>query len=113
MRCSACGSRKVHTAPELYPGGIESEITPERLNRFFEREDAWSVAQAPAEARPKRQSASACSGSCARATSEIGTSPAALTLILHWAAVRSVGQAVTGPVGDVPSPPSLTAPHDR
>jgi hypothetical protein len=22
MRCSACGSRKVYTAPELYPGGI-------------------------------------------------------------------------------------------
>ena len=24
MRCSTCGSRKVHTAPELYPGGIEA-----------------------------------------------------------------------------------------
>ena len=24
MRCSACSSRKVHTAPELYPGGIEA-----------------------------------------------------------------------------------------
>jgi (p)ppGpp synthase/HD superfamily hydrolase len=24
MKCSACGSRKVHTAPELYPGGIEA-----------------------------------------------------------------------------------------
>ncbi len=24
MRCTACGSRKVHTAPELYPGGIEA-----------------------------------------------------------------------------------------
>jgi hypothetical protein len=22
MRCTACGSRKIHTAPELYPGGI-------------------------------------------------------------------------------------------
>jgi hypothetical protein len=24
MRCSACGSRKVHTAPELHPGGVEA-----------------------------------------------------------------------------------------
>ena len=24
MRCSACGLRKLHTAPELYPGGIEA-----------------------------------------------------------------------------------------
>src|SRR5687768_14754620 len=24
MRCSACGSRKIHTAPELYPGGVEA-----------------------------------------------------------------------------------------
>jgi hypothetical protein len=24
MRCSACGSRKIHTAPELYPGGTEA-----------------------------------------------------------------------------------------
>jgi hypothetical protein len=24
MRCSACGSRKVHTTPELYPGGIQA-----------------------------------------------------------------------------------------
>jgi hypothetical protein len=24
MKCSACGSRKIHTAPELYPGGIEA-----------------------------------------------------------------------------------------
>jgi bifunctional non-homologous end joining protein LigD len=23
MKCSGCGSRKIHTAPELYPGGIE------------------------------------------------------------------------------------------
>ncbi len=27
MRCSACGSRKVHTAPELYPGGMEAMRT--------------------------------------------------------------------------------------
>jgi hypothetical protein len=24
MKCSACGSRKVETKPELYPGGIEA-----------------------------------------------------------------------------------------
>jgi hypothetical protein len=24
MCCTACGSRKVHTSPELYPGGIEA-----------------------------------------------------------------------------------------
>ena len=24
MRCSACGSRKINTKPELYPGGIET-----------------------------------------------------------------------------------------
>jgi hypothetical protein len=24
MRCSVCGSRKVNTKPELYPGGIEA-----------------------------------------------------------------------------------------
>ena len=24
MRCSACGSRKVNTKPELYPGGVEA-----------------------------------------------------------------------------------------
>jgi hypothetical protein len=27
MRCSACGSRKIHTAPELYAGGIEAMRT--------------------------------------------------------------------------------------
>ena len=27
MKCSACGSRKVHTAPELYPGGVEAMRT--------------------------------------------------------------------------------------
>jgi hypothetical protein len=27
MRCSACGSRKIHSAPELYPGGIEAMRT--------------------------------------------------------------------------------------
>ena len=25
MRCSACGSRKITTRPELYPGGIEGQ----------------------------------------------------------------------------------------
>jgi hypothetical protein len=24
MKCSACGSRKITTRPELYPGGIEA-----------------------------------------------------------------------------------------
>ena len=24
MRCTACGSRKIRTVPELYPGGIEA-----------------------------------------------------------------------------------------
>jgi hypothetical protein len=24
MKCSACGSRKINTKPELYPGGIEA-----------------------------------------------------------------------------------------
>ena len=24
MKCSACGSRKINTRPELYPGGIEA-----------------------------------------------------------------------------------------
>ena len=27
MKCSACGSRKVHTAPELYLGGIQAMRT--------------------------------------------------------------------------------------
>jgi len=24
MKCSACGSRKINTKPELYPGGVEA-----------------------------------------------------------------------------------------
>ena len=28
MRCSACGSRKVDTRPELYPGGVVANRVP-------------------------------------------------------------------------------------
>lgn len=33
MKCSACGSRKVTTAPELYPGGVVAMRKRERATR--------------------------------------------------------------------------------